>query len=272
MVNLEDALDRLYGAPLETFTQTRNELSSALASAGDREGAAALKALKKPNLAAWAVNQLSRRYGAELERLLEATDRVRRAQRRVLSGGKPSVLREASDERAKIVVWLTRKAGELLRDGGHAAATTTLQAVTSSLNAVVGPDAAELVRRGRLTRELRPEAAVGLDHGGGLTLVSDDGEDPADEEPVDRRSARIEARAAVNEAMTRAQDARRALERAESEVADRVREADEAERSAKAAREAAEFARRAADARRAEVDDAQAALEAAKTALDELDG
>ncbi|HEX6580351.1 MAG TPA: hypothetical protein VF195_05715, partial [Actinomycetota bacterium] len=57
---LEGRIDELYGLPLERFTAERDALAKELASAGDRDGAARVKALRKPVVAAWAVNLLAR--------------------------------------------------------------------------------------------------------------------------------------------------------------------------------------------------------------------
>jgi hypothetical protein len=58
MVSVE--LDDLYGVPLDRFVPERAALVRALRSAGEREQAAAVAALRKPSVAAWAVNQLVR--------------------------------------------------------------------------------------------------------------------------------------------------------------------------------------------------------------------
>ena len=53
-------IDRLYALPREEFTPQRDELAKRLREEGDRDGAAAVKALRKPTIAAWAVNQVQR--------------------------------------------------------------------------------------------------------------------------------------------------------------------------------------------------------------------
>ncbi len=268
-MDLEEALDQLYAAPLSDFTATRNALAGELGAKG-----AQVKSLKKPNLAAWALNQLARRHGDKIEELFAATDKLRRAQRKVLSGGKGSVLREATDERRRIVDKLTDLGADILTESGHAAAQATLNGVSSSLMSVAAdPDAADLVRKGRLTKELQAESIVG-EMGGGLTLIEGDGDaEPRDEAPAGEGHLRAisAARERVNEARDRLQQARKALKDAEGEVIERTRESDEAERAAKAAREAAEFARRASEARRAESDDAAKVLKEAEEALDAAD-
>src|SRR5581483_3175999 len=105
---LDSALDRLYGVGLDEFTATRDTLAKELK--GDH--ARMVKALKKPNIAAWALNQLSRHDA--LAGLFEATEKLRRAQRRVMSGGKASELRQATDERNKVVGTITKRAADIL--------------------------------------------------------------------------------------------------------------------------------------------------------------
>lgn len=263
-MDVDEALDRLYAAPLDEFTATRNALAEELGKDG-----AQVKALKKPNLAAWALNQVARRHAKELEELFEATRAVRLAQRKVLSGGKASALREATETRAKYVSNLTKLATAILTEAGHAAAQSTVSAITNSFIAVAGnEEGAEELRKGRLTREIHAESDVAFTEGGGLKLVEDEG--PSDE-GVQAPGRSQALRTAVNEARERAQAASRAVREAEKDVAERVRESDEADRAAKAAREAAEFARRAVEARRADAEEAERALEAAEEAFREAD-
>ena len=56
---LESRIDDLYALPLERFTPERDALAKELAADGDRAGAARVKALRKPVVAAWAVNALA---------------------------------------------------------------------------------------------------------------------------------------------------------------------------------------------------------------------
>ena len=53
-------VDELYGLPLDRFTPERNALARELRNLGERERGAEVAALRKPSVAAWAVNQLAR--------------------------------------------------------------------------------------------------------------------------------------------------------------------------------------------------------------------
>jgi hypothetical protein len=48
----------LYTLPLDDFIRARNSLAKQLADAGNSEEAQRVKGLRKPNVTAWAVNQL----------------------------------------------------------------------------------------------------------------------------------------------------------------------------------------------------------------------
>ena len=84
-----------------------------------------IKALKKPNLAAWAVNQLARKHPDEVEAIFDVTEKLRHAQRRVLSGGKATELRKATDERNKVVGQLKKLGAKILRDAGSTASASS---------------------------------------------------------------------------------------------------------------------------------------------------
>ena len=268
-MNLEDALEKVFSAPLDQFTPTRN----AVAKDVKRADARVVKSLKKPNLSAWAVNQVARKHADDVEALFDVTDKLRMAQRRVLSGGKASALREATDHRNKIVNVLTKHAAKILRDAGHKASTQTISGVTDSFVAVASdPEGAERLRKGQLERELEPSSVI--DVGGGLTLVEDEKEElePEKGETPKRDEAAVKkAREALSEARAQLKVNRDALKAANSIAQRKSREADEAERQAKALREEAEFARRAAEARKAEVDESEEAVETAQRILGDLD-
>src|SRR5579872_5994374 len=94
----------LYGLPLEQFTEQRNALARELRTDGRRDEAAALSKLRKPSVAAWAVNQLVRTQRREVDALFLAGDALMRAQADLLAhGGEAGALRAAVDaERAAV--------------------------------------------------------------------------------------------------------------------------------------------------------------------------
>src|SRR6201994_219112 len=78
--------DDLYGLPLDRFIPERAALVRALRGGGEREQAAEVAALRKPSVAAWAVNQLIRTQRREVDSLFAAGDALREAQADVLAG------------------------------------------------------------------------------------------------------------------------------------------------------------------------------------------
>jgi hypothetical protein len=232
--------DDLYGLPLERFVAERTALAKALRKDGEREQANAVASLRKPSVAAWAVNQLVRTRAREVESLFAAGDALERGQSDLLAGrGDARALREVVTREREAVDALTDLARGLLSSGGHELTTTTLERVSQSLHAAaLDEDARAQVKAGCLTRELRH---VGLGQGG---LVGQAG-------PVAGRAKAESAgreRAEEMKAARRAEsDARRALERAEHEMQAAQTRRDEAAESLRRADDALTEAREAAE-------------------------
>ena len=163
-MDLDEEIDRLYGTPLDEFVRERDELARRLSKAGDRDGAARVKALRKPTVGAWALNQAVRRRRVETDALIATGRRLRAAHEDLLSGGDPAVLREAMEEErsltsaiadcAEAIASETGKAGPALRDRVRA----TLHAAT------LDDGARDELSAGRFIRE---REAVGLGSFGG---------------------------------------------------------------------------------------------------------
>ena len=112
------ALAELFKLPLDQFTAARNARAARLKKNGHPEEAAQLKALSKPPLSAWAVNQLFWRHPKDLEALLDSGERFRHAQAQQLAG-KHGDLRGTLDARRQTLTALSRLAADILREGGH---------------------------------------------------------------------------------------------------------------------------------------------------------
>jgi hypothetical protein len=120
----------LYGLPIEEFTKTRDDLAKELRKAGKKEAADEVKALRKPSVSAWVVNQLARRHPQEMKALVKAGDDLRKAQRGAVSGRDPEKLREATRSHRDRLDDLTSLARQELDAGGQ-----TLQRVAQTLRA-----------------------------------------------------------------------------------------------------------------------------------------
>jgi hypothetical protein len=139
----------LYGLPLEEFTKTRDELAKELRKAGKKDAADEVKALRKPTVSAWTVNQLARRHPQELKALVKAGDEMRKAQRAAVGGRGPQALRDATRSHRERLDDLTSTARhELGADGA------TLQRVAQTLRgASVDKEASKALLSGTLTAD-----------------------------------------------------------------------------------------------------------------------
>jgi hypothetical protein len=146
---VDEAAERLYGLPLDEFTGARNAAAKELRDRGLRAEADEVKTLPKPSVAAWAVNQLTRRHHADLDEFLDAAATARDAQ---LGGG--SGARDAVKQLRDALERLVRAARDEL--GGKASEAVVARIRQSLEAAAVDDRAAEEIRQGRLTKELEP--------------------------------------------------------------------------------------------------------------------
>ncbi|MGH2820044.1 MAG: hypothetical protein ACRDJ5_05265, partial [Actinomycetota bacterium] len=122
--------DDLFGLPLEEFTRARNDLAAELRRGGDREGAARVKALRKPSITAWALNQVARSHPEDAERVVVAGERLLEAQRGTPGGDGREGMRRATSERREAVAALARRAAAALEEAGAAAGRTHVDRIT----------------------------------------------------------------------------------------------------------------------------------------------
>jgi len=170
----EQAVDGLFRLAPEEFVAARDDLARRLKREGDAAAAAEVKALRRPSLSAWAVNQLAHGRADELEQLLATGERLRSAHQAALAGGGAAELRAAARAEREAVTSLVGASLEVLRQAGHPTTDATRDRVAATLHAAAAdPAAAELVRRGHLTHDLDPS-------GFGTPLSADDAE--ADQE------------------------------------------------------------------------------------------
>ena len=212
-INLDKEIDRLYGLPLDRFTQARDTRAKELRGGGEREAADHLKQARKPTAAAWVANQLARNERMNVRALLTAGEHLRAGQAALMGGGEPDeLLRAEESERRALTALLD--AGRELADGD-----ATLRKLESTLRAAaIDPEARELLERGRLTKELSP-AGFGL---AGMpappkkrAAAKAPKPDPAEER---RKRDVASARAGLQEAQKRSRAAEREAEKARKEL------------------------------------------------------
>ena len=213
---IDERIDDLYKGPLGDFTASRNALAKTLT----REEAGRIRALRKPTLVAWAVNQLYWRASKTYERLLDRGARLRKAQIAALSGKSDAdALREASDAHRAAIAEAARETMRIAGIGAQHAEplTRTLEALSLASEPPETP--------GRLTDVLQP---AGFEALAGVTPKkapepSKKQRQAAKQEAADARKREAEIRkaeAALERARAAETLARRSLERASRARAD----------------------------------------------------
>jgi hypothetical protein len=264
------ASDDLYGLPFERFVAERGALAKQLRGEGRRDEAAAVAALRKPSVAAWAVNQLVRTQGAAVQDLFTAGDALRDAQARVLAGDADArALRESAERERAAVDRLVAASRGLLSAEGHELSGAVIDRVGETLHAAALDEAARArVREGRLERELR-HVGLGLGEAAAIAPAPRAAKPRPKAAAPAPRTAKPKAKAAAPAPRTTKPTRDRAAEqRAERERAAARKAARSAEASARRAAERAGRALRLAEAERERaarvLNEADAALDAAR--------
>jgi len=271
--------DELYGLALDRFIPERGALAKALRADKRRDEAAAVAALRKPSVAAWAVNQVVRSQPAGVQQLFAAGDELRDAQARLLAGsGDGKALHAAGERERDAVDELVRAARGLLSSDGHELSPAVVERVSDTLHAAaLNEGAREQVREGRLERELR-HVGLGLGESADPFAVAPPpakrtpaaranvpppatNRKPAPAPPAKPPKPSADERRAAREQAKREREER---ERVARERAEARRAARTAEAAAKGRAERAGHALKAAEERR---DRAAKALEQADDAL-----
>ncbi|MCC3650012.1 hypothetical protein LIX60_00560 [Streptomyces sp. S07_1.15] len=256
-MGVDELAEELYALPPGEFIAARDRAAAA-APRGER---GAIRALRRPSLAAWAVNLLVREDRSRTELLLRLGAELRTAHQQPAGGGR---LRELIGQQRQLVAALARRAGQLTADAGRPVSDAVLREVEDTVHAALAdPDAARDMARGRLTRAFPPPSGFGVLPEATVLQLRPPSAAPAAREPGSgRRTAgggaggdragtgaddadgpdgpdERERRASVTDITERA----RAQERADRERRQRLRKArGEAEELARAARGSAEEA------------------------------
>jgi len=154
--SLDAKIDDLYKAPLGEFIASRTALAKTLS--GDE--AKQVKALAKPTVVPWAVNQVYWRARAVYDRLVKSGEKLREAQVAAL-GGKKSDIRGAAEAHRKAIADAVQQAEKIAAGEGVHPASDALMRTFEAISLAAEP----LDAPGRLTRPLLPagfEALAGV--------------------------------------------------------------------------------------------------------------
>ena len=177
--HLAQALRAVYGASPTDFMAVRKELAGAARADGDAAGAKAIGALRKPSMAAWAVNLLAREDPDLVEELVELGGRMRGAQARLDT----ATLTSLRPDRDRVVAEVVAAAAALVADAGRTLSASGQDDVRGTVIAALADEqASTAVTSGQLTRALSysgfgevdlSEAVVRTSSGSILSVVRD---------------------------------------------------------------------------------------------------
>lgn len=281
-MDLADVADRLYALTPEQFTAERDALARRARDDGDRDLAAAIKALRRPTVGVWLVNALARQRGEHLDEVGELGASLRAAQE-ALAGDE---MRRLSQQRQRLVRELVAEATGLAAGAGLTISDAAQREAEATLHAALADEAAaDAVRSGRLMRALSSSGLEPVDVTGAVVdAAAIPLRRPVAPPPRSLAERLSEARRAVREARTHAKGAERAAAKAEragheaqaalAEVQQRIAELEAELKRARADAQAAESTVRTADANQVAADRdrdaAETALHRAETALARL--
>ncbi|HWH35924.1 MAG TPA: hypothetical protein VNT56_11490 [Acidimicrobiales bacterium] len=196
--------------PPEEFVAARDDLARRRKAGGDRAGAAEVRRLRRPSLAAWLAVQVRAQHPASVAALRATSAEVARTQAAAITAGDRDALRRATAARRSALADLSRSVDQVLEATGRPAHHR--DGVVASLAAEI---TAEVASGGLgLPDDFEP---AGADEPAGTRA-----EAPAPENE-DRaraaRAARAAADQAVAEASAQVSQARRALDRAAQDLA-----------------------------------------------------
>ena len=276
-MDLESAVDELYGGSPDDFIERRKALVTQARAAKDRALAASIGQLRRPTRSAWLVNLYAREAPEELAPLLDLGEALQAAQRQLAGPD----LRRLSADRGKALAAATRRAVELGHEHGYDAPEAARLEVTQTLQAALADaEVAEQVRTGTVTQA----QAYGGFGPFGLAPASGSAEAEAEAEPEESREpvptvddeGRAEAQRR-DEAESRLQEAEAALSAAADDAetatatADELADRVEALRAEIADAEQAEAeARRKARAARKTLSELEEAVRSAREAYEAL--
>lgn len=177
--HLAEALRAVYGASPTDFMAVRKDRAARAKADGDAAGAKAIGALRKPSMAAWAVNLLAREEPDLVEELVALGVRMRGAQGRLDT----ATLTSLRPERDRVVAEVVAAATAVVADAGRALSPSAQDDVRGTvIAALADEDASAAVTSGQLTRALSysgfgevdlSEAVVRTSSGSILSVVRD---------------------------------------------------------------------------------------------------
>ncbi|MFF8876009.1 hypothetical protein [Streptomyces massasporeus] len=253
-MDYDSVADELYALRPEEFTAARASAVASARTAGDRELAERIRALRKPSLAAWVSNLLVRGTPGEVEPLLRLGEGLRQAHQD-LDG---TQLRELSRRQHALIRALSLQARQLAKEAGHPIGESVQREVENTLHAVLAdPEAARAWAGGRLAKPL--SAAVGFP-------ATAEGARPRRPEPPPAPAPSRPGKKEDEQQRRRLAQARQDAEAADRELRQRQDEADAAGREVAEAKEQVDGLQRRVEELTGELEEARGAHQQARFA------
>lgn len=156
---LDDVKRQLYSADPSEFVKSRDRLAAEARGRGDGELASKIKKLRRPDMAAHAVNLLAWRERKRIDALADVGERLRAAQRNL----RGDEIRQLDGERSRLLAELVERAVALIGGSGRPFGVQARRQVEQTLHAMVSdPESARQVCSGTLTKPLE-YSGFGLD-------------------------------------------------------------------------------------------------------------
>lgn len=223
MADLLEIADRLYAEDPASFTATRDALAKKQDDKGFRQQ---VKALKKPSVAAWAINLLVRREAEQIDQVLGVAEALREAAA-AMDGEE---LRALTRQRRQLTTALASSARALAREHEVKLSSSAVDQVETMLNsAMLDPVAAQVVRSGLVLTafsstgvgELDPSGLVAVPEAVGFAATAVEREPPQlSVVPEDDAVRRARAEDALVAAEEEAVASRSSLEEIEGSLAE----------------------------------------------------
>ena len=138
-----------------------------------------VKGLRRPTVAAWALNQLVRNRRKDVGALLAAGEELREAQEQLVGGGDRSAFQRAAAKERELVAKLARDAASLAAEAGVGSSQGLEEKLISTLHAAaLDEETAAELGAGRVLRERQAVAGFG----GGFDVA------PAPSKPAPKRA------------------------------------------------------------------------------------
>ena len=278
--DLENEVDALFQLPLAEFTGARNALAAQLKKSGRGDEAARVKALAKPSISAWAVNQLYWNRREEFDQLIALGERFHKVQK----SGKVAEMRTALEARRETLTELSDLATSMLRDAGNNPAPDTIHRITTTLEGISAYGSrADGPRAGRLTNDVDPpgfESFAGFVAGAAkqeaVGRKQTTGGVKQFQQPEEIRKAKLaaakialqDAKRSLTKARARAQSLEAAQKKADADAKKTEKQLREAEQELRKAKAASEDAAQRARSITVEVEEAANEVEEAERTVE----